>query len=58
MTAIASLFGMNMRSGLEDSPTWVFWAVFLAGILVGVIVREWVLGNLLRRIKDVKDLID
>jgi hypothetical protein len=51
LTAIASLFGMNMRSGLEDSPTWVFWVVFLAGIAVGLVVREWALGNLGRRRK-------
>jgi hypothetical protein len=48
---------MNMRSGLEDSPTWVFWAVFLAGILVGAVVREWVLGRLLRQLENIKDLI-
>jgi hypothetical protein len=53
LTAIASLFGMNMRSGLEDSPTWVFWAVFLAGILVGAVVRDWVLGRLSRRLKNI-----
>lgn len=58
LTAIASLFGMNMRSGLEDSPVWVFWAVFLAGIFVGIVVREWVLGNLARRLEDVRDLVD
>ena len=54
LTAIASLFGMNLRSGLEDSPTWVFWAVFLAGIAVGLVVREWALGNLGKRARSVK----
>ena len=58
LTAIASLFGMNIRSGLEDSPIWVFWAVFLAGIFVGVVVREWVLGNLARRLERIGDLLD
>jgi hypothetical protein len=58
LTAIASLFGMNMRSGLEDSPVWVFWAVFLAGILVGAVVCEWALGHLSQRIKDIRNLID
>jgi hypothetical protein len=57
LTAIASLFGMNMCSGLEDSPTWVFWAVFLAGILVGLVVRDWVLGKLSRRLKNIKRMI-
>jgi hypothetical protein len=54
LTAIASLFGMNLCSGLEDSPTWVFWVVFLAGIAVGLVVREWVLGNLGGRTKAIK----
>jgi len=58
LTAIASLFGMNMRSGLENSPVWVFWVVFLAGILVGIVVCEWALGKLARRIRDIKDLVD
>ena len=58
LTAIASLFGMNIRSGLEDSPIWVFWAVFLVGIFVGVVVREWVLGNLGRQLEKIGDMVD
>jgi Mg2+ and Co2+ transporter CorA len=54
LTAIASLFGMNLRSGLEASPTWVFWVVFLAGIVVGMVVREWALGNLGKRARSIK----
>ena len=56
LTAIASLFGMNMHSGLEDF-TWDFRVVLLAGISVGVVVREWVLGNLAQRL-DFGDLVD
>ena len=51
LTAISSLFGMNLRNGLEDSSTAVFWMVFLAGIVVGLAIREWALGNLSQRLK-------
>jgi len=43
ITAIASIFGMNLPSGLEGSPSWLFWFIFLAGIGLGFWIREWVL---------------
>ncbi|MBN1581005.1 MAG: hypothetical protein JXA89_09910 [Anaerolineae bacterium] len=43
LTAIASLFGMSLRSGLENAPIWVFWAIFVVGILVGLSIKNWVL---------------
>ncbi len=43
LTAVASLFGMNMDSGLEDSPPWVFWIILSVGLLLGFIIRGWVL---------------
>lgn len=47
ITAIASIFGMNLPSGLENSPTWLFWIVFVAGIGLGFWIREWVLSGAL-----------
>ncbi len=44
LTAISSVFGMNLRSGLEGASTMVFWLVFIAGIGLGFATREWVLG--------------
>lgn len=41
LTAIASVFGMNLRSGLEGRSIWLFWIVFLVGIILGFITREW-----------------
>lgn len=43
LTAIASIFGMNLPSGLEHSPHWVFWFIFILGIGLGFYIREWVL---------------
>ncbi len=38
LTALGSLFGMNMKNGLEDSPLWGFWVLFGAGIVVGLAI--------------------
>lgn len=43
LTAIASVFGMNLRSGLENTPTLLFWLIFLAGVMLGFFTRQWVL---------------
>jgi hypothetical protein len=42
ITAIAGIFGMNLRSGLEDLPIFGFWLVFVIGLLLGFITRGWV----------------
>ena len=43
LTAISSVFGMNLRSGLEDASILIFWVVSVLGILLGFAIREWVL---------------
>lgn len=40
LTAVASVFGMNLRSGLEESPAWIFWLVLVGGIAAGLFVSE------------------
>jgi Mg2+ and Co2+ transporter CorA len=40
LTAIASIFGMNMRSGLESGGVWQFWATLAGGLLIGLILRS------------------
>jgi len=37
-TAFASVLGMNVRHGLENQDTWVFWVVLSAAIVMGVII--------------------
>jgi hypothetical protein len=46
LTAISSVFGMNLRSGLEGASSVVFWFVFLIGIVLGFATREWVLRGM------------
>ncbi len=42
ITAIAGIFGMNLRSGLEDLPIFAFWMIFLGGLILGFMTRGWV----------------
>ncbi len=40
VTAVATVFGMNMTSGLEHAGgVWLFWAVLAAAVLLGVVIR-------------------
>jgi len=43
LTAVASVFGMNLPSGFEGGSTGMFWAVFFGGILLGVVISGWAL---------------
>lgn len=38
MTALTSIFGMTLKSGLEAVP-WLFWAVVVAGLALGLALR-------------------
>lgn len=41
LTAIASIFGMNLRSGLEGMPIIAFWLIFVAGLFLGFMTKGW-----------------
>ncbi len=49
LTAVASVFGMNLHSGLEESPAWMFWFVVLCSICGGFLVSEVLTAFKLRR---------
>lgn len=42
LTALASVFGMNLSSGLENSSPIVFWLIFGVGVLAGLGLRTWI----------------
>ncbi|MGB7416018.1 MAG: CorA family divalent cation transporter [Thermosynechococcaceae cyanobacterium] len=48
LTALSSLFGMNLRSGLENQSGTLFWLVLVGGIGLGVITRDWILRGKVR----------
>lgn len=43
LMALATLFGMNLTSGLENLNAILFWIVFAAGISVGLVTQKWVI---------------
>jgi Mg2+ and Co2+ transporter CorA len=46
VTAISSVFGMNLASGFEGQPASVFWSVLLFGIALGSLVSWWALRGM------------
>ncbi len=42
LTAITSLFGMNLRHGLNEHSPVIFWIVFAGGIVLGLVIKNWV----------------
>jgi hypothetical protein len=45
LTALASVFGMNLTHGFNrDSPV-VFWIIFVAGVGLGFAIKRWVVGR-------------
>lgn len=43
--ALATLFGMNLPSGLEEAPPTLFWASLGCGAVIGFLIKAWVLGR-------------
>lgn len=40
MTALASIFSMTLKSGLEGVAPWLFWTVVGSGVLLGLVMRS------------------
>ncbi len=40
VTALASLFGMNLSCGLESDSPWLFWGVLVSGLCIGFLLRS------------------
>jgi hypothetical protein len=45
LTAITSLFGMNMAHGFSEHSPAIFWLVFLVGTGLGFAMKSWVLAR-------------
>jgi hypothetical protein len=45
LTAIASLFGMNLAHGLNERSPLMFWLIFVAGTGLGFGMKGWVLAK-------------
>lgn len=42
LTALTSVFGMNLPNGLEHSPAFLFWIIFFCSIYLGFVILGWV----------------
>lgn len=40
LTAVASLFGMNLQSGFENAPPWFFWVIMSGSVAAGFLISE------------------
>lgn len=45
LTALASLFGMNLMHGLDPNSPAVFWGIFAGSVIVGLGIMFWVVGR-------------
>jgi len=45
LTAIASVFGMNLAHGLDQNKVVLFWIVALVSLALGFAMKSWVLGD-------------
>lgn len=45
LTAIASVFGMNLAHGMNPESPFIFWLVLVAGCALGFGMKSWVLGK-------------
>jgi len=45
LTAIASIFGMNLMHGLDEHKPIIFWLVFAVGCVLGFGMKAWVLAK-------------
>jgi hypothetical protein len=40
VSIIGGAFGTSLRSGLENAPTWLFWAVLFGSLLFGIFLYQ------------------
>lgn len=53
VATIATIFGMNLASGLEKTAgPWLFWLVLLIGVCGGVVLKSSMMGKPVRRLPE------
>jgi hypothetical protein len=43
LSTVTGMLGVNLALGIESSPVWVSWCLFGVGLVIGLIVRGWVM---------------
>ncbi len=58
IATLATIFGMNLKHGLENVGPVLFWAVLVVGVFVGAVVKESIVGRSQKRSSDHRRLRD
>ena len=45
LTALTSVFGMNLPNGVNQWGAWLFWLLFAGGVGLGFLIKGWVVGR-------------
>lgn len=45
LTALASVFGMNLAHGFNRESPVLFWIIFVTGVGLGLAIKRWVIGR-------------
>jgi len=45
LMTIATIFGMNLHTGFEMASPIIFWAVFIVGLITGLVFKSWVVSG-------------
>lgn len=45
ITALSGIFGMNVRNGLEEMPSFAFWIMMVISFVVGLGIKSWILAD-------------
>jgi hypothetical protein len=43
LSTVTGMLGVNLALGIESAPIWVSWSLFGLGLVIGLIVRGWVM---------------
>jgi len=50
LSTVSGMLGVNLKLGLESAPVWASWGLFGVGLIVGLIVRDWVMRGVPREL--------
>ncbi len=50
LSTVSGMLGVNLTLGLESAPVWVSWSLFGVGLMIGLIVRGWVMRGVPRKL--------
>ena len=55
LSTVTGILGVNLALGIESAPVWVSWSLFGLGLVIGLIVRGWVMRGVPPQIVNPRD---